>query len=158
MLRSLTFATVALAAFPAMAAVAAGPLEVTSRVMVESKQRMADGGTRVELAPARHVVPGDKVVFVLAYRNTGSQPLDNIVLANPVPAVLSYRAPAQGSPAPEVSIDGKTYAPLAALHVTAANGTMRAATAEDVTSVRWRLVRPLAAGTAGQFAFQATLR
>jgi hypothetical protein len=155
MLRSLTFATAALVAFPVLAA---GPLEVTSRVMVESKQRMADGGTRVALEPARHVVPGDRVVFVLGYRNTGSQPLDNIVLANPVPAVLAYRAPAQGSPPPEVSIDGKTFGQLTALQVAGDNGAMRPATAEDVTSVRWRLARPLAAGTAGQLAFQATLR
>ncbi|PZU09811.1 hypothetical protein [Sphingomonas sp.] len=155
MLRMLTLATVALVAVPAAAA---GPLEVTSKVMVETRQRAADGSTRIVLEPARRVVPGDRVVFVLAYRNVGTQPLNDIVLANPVPAELSYRAPAQGSVAPDVSADGKTYGQLAALRVAGAGGAIRAATAEDVTSVRWRLTRPLAAGTSGQLAFQATLR
>ncbi|MDO6415804.1 hypothetical protein Q4F19_15540 [Sphingomonas sp. BIUV-7] len=155
MLRSLTIAAVALGAFPA---VAAGPLEVTSRVMVEAKQRADDGSTRVALLPARRVVPGDRVVFVLAYRNVGRQPLSDIVLDNPVPAGLAYRAPAQGSAVPDVSIDGKTYGALAALRVPVAGGSTRAATAEDVTNVRWRIDRPIAAGTQGQFAFQAILR
>jgi uncharacterized repeat protein (TIGR01451 family) len=155
MLRSLTLATVALVAFPA---IAAGPLEVTSRVMVESKQRAPDGSTRIVMKPAHHVVPGDRVVFVLAYRNTGNQPLGNIVLDNPVPAVLAYSAPAEGSAAPDVSTDGKTFGALAALRVAGKDGALRAAATDDIKSVRWRLAQPLAPGSAGQFAFQAVLR
>lgn len=155
MLRSLTLATITLVAFPAMAA---GPLEVTSRVMVETKQRAPDGSTRVVTKPAHHVVPGDRVVFVLAYRNTGNQPLSNVVLDNPVPAALAYSAPAQGSAAPDVSTDGKAFGELAALHVAGKNGAPRAATADDVKTVRWRLTQPIAPGSSGQFAFQAVIR
>lgn len=141
-----------------VAARAAGPLEVVSTVLVESKVRAGDGTTRVALTPAKRVVPGDRVVLTLAYRNTGTQPLSNIAFDNPVPAGLAYRSPAPGSAAPEVSVDGRTYGALATLRVPAAGGGWRAASPDDVTHVRWRLDRPLSAGAKGQFAFQAVLK
>lgn len=142
-------------AVPVLAA--AGPLVITSKVLVEGRAKAADGTTRITLDPARKVVPGDRVVFVLGYRNTGAQAIDNIVLNNPVPAGLAYRAPAQGSPAPDLSVDGKTYGTLAELRVKTATG-LRPAGADDVTHVRWRLSRPLTAGGQGEFAFQAVLK
>ncbi|WP_010162367.1 DUF11 domain-containing protein [Sphingomonas sp. PAMC 26617] len=142
----------------ALPALAAGPLQVESKVLAEQKTRAPDGTVRVALAPVRRVVPGDRVTFVLAYRNTGTQPLGNVVLDNPVPKGIAYRAPAPTSAAPEVSVDGKTYGALASLRVASGTGTTRAATADDVTHVRWRLARPITAGAQGQLAFEAVLR
>ena len=139
-------------------ALAAGPLQVESRVLTEQKTRAADGTVRVALVPARRIVPGDRVTFVLAYRNTGTQPIGNVVLDNPVPKGIAYRAPAATSAAPDLSVDGKTYGPLASLRVATATGTTRAATPNDVTHVRWRLERPITAGAQGQLAFDAVLR
>ncbi len=157
-LASASFSVSVLGALTAMPAVAAGPLEVTAKVMVESKQRAADGTTRVTLAPVARVVPGDRVVFQLAYRNTGRQPLADIVLDNPVPAAIAYRGPADGSVAPEVSVDGRTYGPLASLRVALPGGGTRPAAPADVSHVRWKLGAPLAAGAAGRLAFQAVLK
>jgi uncharacterized repeat protein (TIGR01451 family) len=151
----LLLAVVVLAA-PTVAA--AGPLIVESSVLTERKQAAADGTVKVSLAPASRVVPGDKVIFVLSYRNTGTQPIADIVLSNPLPRGIAYRAPAAGSPAPELSVDGKSYGALPSLHVAAANGAQRAATADDVTHVRWRLAAPLPAGAKGQFSFSAVLK
>lgn len=138
----------ALLATPALA----GPLQVTSQVLVESRQRAPDGTTRVTLVPARRAVPGDRVVFALAYRNTGTQPLSDIVFDNPVPRGIAYRAPAADSAAPELSVDGRRYGSLAQL------GAGRAVGPDDVTHVRWRLTRPLAPGASGRFAFEAVLK
>lgn len=140
------------------AAVAAGPLQIVSKILAESRVRAADGSTSVVLGPARRVVPGDRVVFVLSYRNTGTQPIGNIVLDNPVPNGIAYRGPAPNSPTPDVSVDGRIYGPLASLRVRTATGAARAASPDDVTSVRWRLAGSLAAGAKGQFAFQAVLK
>ena len=97
LLRTLS-ASVALATtFPALAA---GPLTLTSDVRMEKRVAAADGTTRTTLVKPDRVVPGDRVVFVLSYRNTGSQPLSNVVLANPVPKHMAYRAAAEGSAAP----------------------------------------------------------
>ncbi|WP_375396919.1 hypothetical protein [uncultured Sphingomonas sp.] len=157
MIKSVCAAALATAAV-STAAMAAGPLQVVSKVMAEQRVRAADGSTSVILGPAKKVVPGDRVIFVLAYRNTGRQPISGLVLDNPVPRGIAYRGPAANSPAPDVSVDGKTYGALAALRVRTVAGALRAASPDDVTNVRWRLAGPLAAGAQGQLAFQAVLK
>ncbi len=138
-------------------AFAQGPLSVTSTAMVETKSRAADGTTKIGQAPARRVVPGDRVTFVVTYRNTGAAALSDVAIVNPVPRAVAFRAAANGSPAPDVSVDGRTFAPLGALRVTGPGGA-RAATPDDVTHVRWRLARPLAAGGDGRLAYLAVLK
>lgn len=153
-------------AVPLVAAVAltgalpaiAGPLSLVSEIRVEKRVAASDGTTRVVLVKADKVVPGDRVVFVLTYRNTGNQPISNLVLANPVPKNIAYRTGNAGSAAPEVSVDGKTFGPLSGLRVASATGGLRAAGPDDVTAVRWRLASPVAAGAQGQLAFQAVLK
>lgn len=140
-------------ALPAVAA----PVALTNHVMVEQRVLASDGTVQVKRVPAMRAVPGDWLVYTLDYRNTGNQPLENIVLDNPLPANIAYRAPAEGSPAPDLSVDGHTFGPLAALRVSTANG-LRPATAEDVTHVRWRVTGALPAGGAGEVAFKAVLK
>ena len=147
-----------LAATAAVASAAAGPLQVTSSILVESRTAAADGTTRIALVKPSRVTPGDKVIFVLSYRNTGAQPLANVVLDNPLPRQIAYRSANPGSPAPDVSVDGKTFGSLESLRVRSLDGSTRAAGPNDVTSVRWRLASPLAAGSQGQFAFLAVLK
>ncbi len=148
----------AVAAISATAAYAAGPLSLVSEVKLEKRVAAADGTTRIALVKADKIVPGDQVVFVLTYRNTGTQPIANLVLANPVPANIAYRAANPGSAAPELSVDGKTFGPLSGLRVATAAGASRAAAPDDVTTVRWRLASPVAAGAQGQLAFQAVIK
>jgi len=147
-------AAIGLAAYPATAA----PLELKSRIMVEQRVAAADGTSSIALVKPAKVVPGDRVVFVLAYRNTGAQPIADLVLANPLPPGISYRAAASGSPAPELSVDGRSFGALATLHVRTADGTPRAATPADVVAVRWRLSNPLAAGAGAELRFQAVVK
>ncbi|MDQ0839001.1 hypothetical protein [Sphingomonas faeni] len=104
-----------LATTAAVASAAAGPLQVTSSIMVEARSAAPDGTTRVTLVKPSRVTPGDKVIFILAYRNTGAQPLANVVLDNPLPRQIAYRSANPGSPAPDVSVDGKTFGSLATL-------------------------------------------
>jgi len=145
----------AASAFPATAA---GPLEVTSRILVERRVAAADGTTQMKTLPATRAVPGDRLTFTLAYRNTGGRPIADLVLANPVPSHIAYRAPAEGSPAPDVSVDGQHFAALSALRVALPGGGTRAASPDDVTAVRWRLTSPVAAGATGTLAFRAVLK
>ncbi|USU11075.1 hypothetical protein NF701_10925 [Sphingomonadaceae bacterium OTU29THOMA1] len=153
--RSLVKAALVVAA--AAPAFAAGPLTMTTRMMVEKRVAAADGSTTTSLVPAVSVAPGDRITVVLAYRNTGTAALGDLVLANPVPKNVAYRGAATTA-APEVSVDGKTFGTLAALRVTTPAGTMRPATADDVTHVRWRLSSPVSAGQGGELAFKAVLK
>lgn len=128
---SLALVAAMLAASPVQAA-PADPLSVTTRMMVEQRVAAADGTTRTRLVPAQRVVPGDRITVFVAYRNTGRQPIANLVLTNPVPPSTVYRGPAAGSPAPELVANGG--------------------------QVRWRLTRPIAPGTGGELAFTAVVR
>jgi uncharacterized repeat protein (TIGR01451 family) len=146
------------ATLTAVPALANGPLTVESSMLSLQKRAAADGTTLVGLAPARKVVPGDKVVIRLAYRNTGSAPIGNVVLSNPLPQGIAYRAPAAGSPAPELSVDGKTFGTLETLRVATPDGGQRAARVADVTHVRWRIASPIAAGASGQVSIEGILK
>lgn len=150
-------AALAMTAAVSTAAIAAGPLQVVSKILVEQRVRAADGSTSIVMAPAKKVVPGDRLVVVLAYRNTGKQAINGLVLNNPVPQGVAYRGAASNSPVPEVSVDGTNYGSLASLRVRTASG-IRAAGPDDVTAVRWRLAAALAAGAQGQLSFQAVLK
>ncbi|MDF7777138.1 hypothetical protein P1X14_17905 [Sphingomonas sp. AOB5] len=142
-------------AVPALAV--GNPVTITSRVLAEVRKPAADGTTRVELAAPGHVTPGDRVVYQITVRNSGSQAARDLVIANPVPAQLAYAGPSQGSPAPEVSVDGQRFAPIAQLTARGANGQLRAATLADVRVVRWRLASVPAGGSAN-VSFRAILK
>ncbi|NML05163.1 DUF11 domain-containing protein [Sphingomonas sp. G-3-2-10] len=148
---------VALLAIAVPALAVGNPVSISSRVLAEVRKSAADGTTRVELAAPGRVTPGDRVVYQITVRNSGSQAARDLVIANPVPAQLAYAGPAQGSPAPELSIDGQRFAPIAQLTVRTANGQSRAATLADVHIVRWRIASVPAGGSAN-VSFRATLK
>lgn len=135
----------------AAAAAAQAPLQLETRMLTETRQAASDGTTRTVLGPPARVAPGDPVVVQVRYRNTGTAPIGGLVVANPVPAGLVYRGP-RGA-APEVSVDGRSFAPLASLRVGG-----RPALPADVTHVRWRLAAPVPPGAGGELLFQAAVK
>ncbi|MET0371294.1 MAG: hypothetical protein ABW039_07945 [Sphingobium sp.] len=149
----------AIVAGPAAAAASApqDALQVASKIFIEQRSLGADGTVRVEPTAAKRAVPGDHVIFVLAYRNGGAQPLKDIVLNNPVPSAVAYRTGGVSAVTPELSIDGKSFGALDQLRVPLAGGGSRAATATDVRHVRWRIAT-IPAGGQGQVAFKAILK
>lgn len=151
-------AAIAVIAAAAAPAIAAGPLTIASRMMVEKRVAAPDGTTRTTLVPATRATPGDRITVVLAYRNTGAAALGDVVLANPVPRDVAYRGAVAGAAAPDVSVDGRSFGALAQLRVATPDGATRPAGADDVTHVRWRLSSPIPAGQGGEVAFQAVLK
>lgn len=142
----------------AAAASAPSPLQLETQIFAETRVAAPDGTTRIALAPPERVGPGDTVVVRVTYRNAAAQPLGGVVIANPVPAGLAYRAAESGAQAPELSVDGEHYGTLDTLRVALPGGGVRPAHASEVSHVRWRLAAPLPAGTGGQFAFRATVK
>ncbi len=128
-----------------------------SSVYVERIVPEANGRTRTVLEPPKVVTPGDRLVFILQYRNTGTQSAKDFVVTNPMPAPVAYQG--TSDTVAQVSVDGgKTFAELAALKVREADGTLRAARPEDVTHVRWALREPIAAGALGKLSFRGIVR
>jgi len=140
-----------------VSAIAADAVSLSSEVFVERVKREADGSTKIVREAPSVVTPGDKLVFVLSYRNGASQPASGFVVTNPIPNSVAFAG--GESPGAVVSVDGgKSWGALAALKIANADGTSRAASADDVTHIRWSFSQPIAAGSAGQLSFRGVVK
>lgn len=140
-----------------MVAHAANDVALTGAVFVEKAVPQPDGKTRLVLEEPKIVVPGDRLVFVLNYRNQGAKPATDFVVTNPMPGAVAYQGTADAGAI--VSVDGgRSWGTLSALKVRKADGTVRAAYPEDVTHVRWTMRTPIPAGAAGKLSFRGVVR
>jgi uncharacterized repeat protein (TIGR01451 family) len=156
MFRSLTLFFAALIATPTMAQ-GNSAVSLNSDVLVERTSTDASGRVQVVLEEPRVVVPGDKLVFVLRYQNNGRAPASDFVVTNPLPAAVAFQA--SGDERADVSIDGgRSWGKLGALTVRDADGSSRAARADEVTHVRWAFAQPIPAGEAGRLMFRGIVR
>lgn len=145
-----------IALFAPAAALAADDVQLTSKVYVERTKQGADGKpATVEEAPGV-VTPGDRLVFRLAYRNTGAAAASGFSVTNPIPPAVSFTA---ASDSPLLSVDGgKSWGQLASLKVAQTDGTSRPASAADVTHIRWSFAQPIAAGSGGELSFRGVVK
>ncbi len=147
----------ALLAFLAPAtAFAADNVTLTSKVLVERVKPGADGKPVTVREEPGVVTPGDRLVFVLGYRNAGAEPATGFTLTNPIPPSVAFTGSDDSSAV--VSVDGgKSWGALAALKVAQPDGTSRPAVAADVTHIRWSFGRPIAAGSQGELSFRGVV-
>ncbi len=141
----------------APAAAIAGSVALKSSVFVERVATLPDGTAKIELRAADTVVPGDRLVFILTYRNETSRPVPDVVITNPVPAPVAFEAAAAS--VAEVSVDGgRNWGSIGTLRVQGDNGQSRPATTSDVTHVRWAIGRPVPPGATGRLSFRGTVK
>lgn len=148
---------IALVALTLPAAVqAASKVALNSTIFVERDTTDAHGRRAIVLEPPRTVSSGDRLVFLLDYRNTGARAASDVVVTNPMPRGVAY----QGADANAlVSIDGgRRWGPLASFRVTERDGSVRSARPEDVTHIRWAMKQALAAGDGGKLSFRGVVR
>ncbi|HEX8388550.1 MAG TPA: hypothetical protein VF636_06000 [Sphingomonas sp.] len=149
------FYAMLLLATPA-AALAANDVALKSTVLQE-KTVQVQGQARTVLEAPKLVTPGDKLVFVLEYRNQGAKPAADFVVTNPLPSAVAFER--AESPGAVVSADGgKSFGELARLTVANPDGTRRPATATDVTHIRWTLQTAIPAGQGGKLSFRGRVR
>jgi uncharacterized repeat protein (TIGR01451 family) len=149
-------ALLALAA-PTAAALAANNVALSSEVFVERSKPQSNGSVQIVREAPSVVTPGDKLVFVLSYRNSGAEPATGFVVTDPIPDNVVF---AGGESTGAIfSVDGgKSWGALAALRVANADGTRRPAQRADVTHIRWTFVQPIAAGASGQLSFGGVVK
>jgi len=140
-----------------VAAPAAVGVSLVNQVLVERVETTPDGRSVVTLAEPGVVTPGDRLVFVLSYRNDGTEPATGFVLTNPVPDSVAFAGTDDASAV--VSVDGgKTWGSLGSLTVAQVDGTMRPAEVGDVTHIRWSLAQPVPSGGAGELSFRGVVK
>jgi uncharacterized repeat protein (TIGR01451 family) len=137
-------------------AFAADNVTLTSKVLVERVKPDSNGKPVTVREEPGVVTPGDRLVFVLSYRNAGSQPATGFTLTNPIPPAVAFTASDDASAVVSVD-DGKSWGALASLKVVQADGTSRAAVPADVTHIRWSFGRPIAAGSGGELSFRGVV-
>lgn len=140
-------------------AVAQGNGNLSTKVEVEKTVAGQDGqpGSKTYVTPDV-VVPGDRVRISLAFTNNGAEPASGVVISNPIPSALLF----DGTDDPAgfaVSIDGgKQFSSLSDLTVPVGGAAPRAATAADVTHVRWNWTDAIGAGQTRTVAFFGRVR
>lgn len=138
-------------------ALAANQVALDNSVFVERVITDAAGKQRVLLEEPKVVVPGDRLVFVLNYRNAGGQAADKFVITNPLPAAVRFAD--AGGTQPLVSVDGgRGWGALDQLTIAQADGTRRAAQPGDVTHIRWAFQKPIPAGGTGKLMFRGVVK
>jgi uncharacterized repeat protein (TIGR01451 family) len=146
-----------LAAFLPGQAMAANHVALANDVFVERITTDAQGKQRILLEEPKVVVPGDRLVFVLNYRNAGAQPADKFVITNPLPDAVRFAD--AGDTRPLVSVDGgQGWGQLEQLTVAQPDGTRRAAQPADVTHLRWAFQKPIPAGATGKLMFRGVVK
>jgi len=138
-------------------ALAANHVALANDVFVERVTTDMQGKQRILLEEPKVVVPGDRLVFVLNYRNAGAQPADKFVITNPLPDAVRFAD--AGDTRPLVSVDGgQAWGQLDELTVAQPDGTRRPAQPADVTHLRWAFQKPIPAGATGKLMFRGVVK
>ncbi len=137
-----------------------GHLEVTTIVQKEIVVEDENGETTTQLVEAQSVVPGEKVVYTITFKNVGDAAAENVVITNPISESLTYVAgsASNGSMRVEFSTDGgKTFGIASELSIID-DGVERPATTLDYTHIRWVMQSELEVGAEGSASFAAVLQ
>lgn len=127
----------------------------------ETEHEVVEQGQKVKrLAPAGKVVPGDEVIWTITATNVCKEPTANVAIANPVPEHMSYVANSAMGTGADIaySLDGKEFKSAAELQVRAADGTPRAARADEYRAIRWTYKNAFAPGATAFVRYRAVVK
>ena len=91
---------------------------------------------------------------------SAKRPTDNVVIANPVPEHMTYVAGSAMGTGTDIaySLDGKEFKRAAELQVRAADGTTRAARADEYRAIRWTYKNAFAPGATAFVRYRALVK
>lgn len=144
-----------------LTATAADKACVELKTSAETEREVVEQGQKVKrLAPAGKVVPGDEVIWTITATNVCKTPTDNVAIANPVPEHMTYVAGSAMGTGADIaySLDGKEFKGAADLTVRAADGTTRAARAEEYRAIRWAYKNAFAPGATAFVRYRALVK
>ncbi len=160
--RKLLFVLVALltmAAGPVLGQVNSG-IQLDAVAEIEVQVVNDKGETQIHRQEASLVVPGDEVIYSIKYVNVGDEPVDDVVITNPIPEHMLFRLMDGSESGVQVtmSVDGgQQYAAPEELTVTSEDGGQRPAKPQDYTHIRWAFDSPVEPGGKGSVGFRAQL-
>lgn len=124
--------------------------------MREVEQSDVNGGVRRALSTATTMRSGDRLLFVIRYRNVGATSLAGTAIVSALPPRLAID-PGQHSRI-EVSVDGgRRWDRPGATFTSGPDGRLTPAIGQPVTHIRVKIDRRIAPGATGQEMFRATI-
>lgn len=137
-----------------------GGIALNARAEREVVSTDADGNEVVELQTVERAIPGDVIVYTIEYVNNGTDPADNVVITDPIPAQVTLVSGSAFGAGTDIvaSVDGGlSWGAIGSLQVTGDDGQPRPAQPADLTHLRWILRNPVPAGGRGFVRFKARL-
>lgn len=132
-------------------------VSLRSDVMVERAHRDAAGRMQISLTEPTQLNSGDRLIFIVNYRNNSAHTASGFMITNPMPNSVAFLGTSDNQA--HVSVDGgRSWGQLSQLQTTDSDGTRRRARAEDVTHIRWSFARPLASGQSGRLIYRGIVR
>lgn len=139
------------------ATLASSDVRTSASIFVERAKPANAGARTIRLEPARQVTSGERLIYVVEYRNTGKRPVQGFTVTNPLPRTVRLDETMDGSEL--VSIDGgRSWGTLSEMRVTLGEGSWRPANPDDVTHLRWRVGDRLMQGETRRVTFRAIVR
>lgn len=126
----------------------------------ETEREVVEQGQKVKrLVPVDKVVPGDEIVWTITATNVCKEPTADVVIANPVPAHMTYVANSAMGTGADIaySLDGKEFKSAADLQVRGADGAARAARANEYRVIRWTYKSAFAPGATAFVRYRAVV-
>lgn len=155
MIRKLS-AVIAILAAAFAAPAMANNISLKSEIFVERVTKIS-GRNSIILERPTSLIPGDRLVFIVKYRNTGAAPASDVVITNPIPSAVRFQETLDGTE--QVSVDGgKNWARLENLRIALENGRFRPATPSDVTHIRWVILKDITNGDEGKLTFRGVVK
>jgi uncharacterized repeat protein (TIGR01451 family) len=119
-----------------------------------------DGFEEVVRVHAKKILPGEEIIYTIAYTNLGSDPAEDVVITCPIPARMHYRNLSAEKEGLELlfSVDnGATFDHPESLIVVDKNGKRVLARTKDFTHIKWKIKDTLPPGSFGKVSFKASL-
>lgn len=142
-------------------AVSASALVASQSIQKETTIITEDGTTQVVRTAADTVVPGERIVYTINYTNDKAEAVNDIVLTLTVPPEVTFvegSADKAGAVVSYSTDNGASFTSRQSAMVMETGGNIRAASADDITAVRWTVAGPVAAGVSDALSFSANLK
>jgi uncharacterized repeat protein (TIGR01451 family) len=156
--QTLSRALIAAIALNSMSVVCASENCIELTTTAESEQQYVNerGQKATRLVALEKPVPGSEVVWTVTAKNVCSEPIESVVIVNPVPEHMTYVASSAMGVGTQItySLDGKEFKAPAALTLTDAGAT-RTAKPEEYRAIRWTYQASFTPGTTAFVRYRA---
>ena len=154
---------VSLLALAALSSASMSAAALTAKQTVEKETTVVgtDGSISTVRETVEKIVPGERVVYSLDYKNDEAAPANDIVLTMPIPSEVKYIDGTANAPQTNVTYSadgGESFSSRQAVMIIDAGGNVRSAGVDELTHIRWTVPGPVDAGQGGVLSFAATVR